>query len=379
MHKKKLFIVTTIPMSFVFFKGQISVLKNKFNVTLISSPEKLLFETASHYYVKSHAVNMKREISLLHDFISLLKLIVYFIMQKPDMVHGNTPKGSFLSMAASWICKVPTRVYYVHGLRYQETTGLKRSLLKTIERLSCYFATNVIAVSEGVRKKIVTDNITKKMVDMIWNGSINGVNMDYFDPTNADIENIRTLYGITDKDFVFGFVGRLVGDKGINELVESFCRLNKIYSNTKLLLVGGAERELDPLLPETLRKIEREKDIITVGFKEDIRPYLLATDLFVFPSYREGFGMVLLEAAAMNTPAISSDIIGCNEIIQDGINGYLIPAKDAEALFDKMKFSVENPHAIKEMSLRARTVTEKKYEQKTLWKKILEKYVSLSY
>lgn len=372
--KKKLFIVTTVPMSFVFFKGQLLVLRKKFDITLISSPEQGLYETANLNDVKCYGIKMSREISLLSDVVSLFKLLFYFIKNKPDILHANTPKGSFLSLATAWLCKVPTRIYYVHGLRYQGEIGLKQNLLIKMEKLSCFFATDIVAVSNGVKNHLHQDFITTKGVTVIWNGSINGIDLDYFDPTHPDVGDIRTDHSIQEHDFVFGFLGRLVGDKGINELISAFEKLNLEYSNIKLLLVGNYEADLDPLHQETLLSIQTNPNIIHVGFQEDVRPYLKAMDLFVFPSYREGFGISIMEAAAMNVPAISSNITGCNEIIEDGINGFLIPVKNKEAIYLKMKYSIENRIAVSKMSAVIRTMIKDKFEQQKLWSKIVTFY-----
>ncbi|WP_226063980.1 glycosyltransferase family 4 protein [Kaistella polysaccharea] len=377
--KKKLFIVTTVPMSFVFFKGQLLKLREKFDVTLISSPESALYETADFNKVKSHGIKMAREISLFSDLVSLFKLLLYFYKNRPDLLHANTPKGSFLSLSAAWFCKVPTRIYYVHGLRYQGTNGLKKKLLMSMERISCFFATDIIAVSKGVREVLHTDKITKEKIKVIWNGSANGIDLNYFDPNHSDVKNIRPTFAIAEDDFVFGFLGRLVRDKGINELVEAFNQLNGEYSKIKLLLVGSYEDHLDPLREETISVIKRNNNIIEAGVQYDVRSYLNAMDLFVFPSYREGFGIVLMEAAAMNVPAISSDIIGCNEIIEDHVNGFLIPPKNHTVLYEKMKYALENKDTITTMSQVPRDLISAKFEQRRLWEELLKFYDKIAY
>jgi glycosyltransferase involved in cell wall biosynthesis len=378
MHKKKLFIVTTIPLSLIFFKGQLLLLREDFDVTLISSPEEELFETANFNKVKSYGIAMKREISLNQDLYSLVKLMFFFYRNKPDIVHGNTPKGSFLSMIASWFCRVPTRVYYVHGLRYQGMNGFKKKVLIYMERISCKLATDIFAVSKGVKEVMYEDEITNKKINVIWNGSINGINSDFFNPEIIECINLQEQYKIKEGDFVFGFIGRIVADKGINELVWAFRNVNELYPSTKLLLVGDYEHNLDPLLSETKIEIEQNKNIIVVGFQKDIRPFYKLMNLFVFPSYREGFGISLMEAAAMNIPAISSDIIGCNEIIEHNLNGFLIPSKDKKALLEKMKFSIDNKNKINVMSTLTRPIILSKFEQKRLWSKTIDIYKEIS-
>ncbi len=377
-NKKKLFIVTTVPMSFIFFKGQLLKLREKFDVTLISSPERALYETADFNKVKSHGIKMAREISLLSDLISLFKLVIYFFKNQPDILHANTPKGSLLSLTAARICKIPTRIYYIHGLRYQGTTGLKKRLLMVMEKISCYFSTEIIAVSKGVRDVLQNDKITKKKVTVIWNGSANGIDLNYFDPSHSDVQDIRPAYAIAEDEFVFGFLGRLVGDKGINELVEAFNQLNSEYPKIKLLLVGSYEDHLDPLREETISIIRRNGNIIEAGVQYDVRSHIKTMDLLVFPSYREGFGIVLMEAAAMNVPAICSDIIGCNEIIEDHVNGFLIPQRNQKALYSKMKYCLDHPAQVSQMSKVTRQMIAAKFEQEKLWAKTIEFYESIT-
>jgi glycosyltransferase involved in cell wall biosynthesis len=377
MNKKKFFIITTIPLSLIFFKGQLSFLKNEFDITLISSPEEELFKIANKYQVNGYGIKMKREISLVNDCISLMKFIFYFFKNRPDIVHGNTPKASFISMTASWFTRVPIRIYFVHGLRYQGANGIKKYLLIYMERISCKFATHIYAVSNGVKDTMLKDTITKKEITVIWNGSVNGINEGFFNPEIVNEITIKKEYHIKSDDFVFGFVGRLVRDKGINELILAFKDINKLFPNSKLLLVGNFEDELDPLLPEVKKEIQNNKSIIHAGFQNDIRPFYKLMNLFVFPSYREGFGISLMEAAAMGVPAISSDIIGCNEIILNNVNGYLIPSKNKLVLFEKMLFCLKNKHSIEEMSLVSRDIILSKFEQKELWKKTIDTYKNL--
>lgn len=376
--KKKFIIVTTVSDSLPFFKGQINVLKERFDVELVSAPGKYMEEMCIMHSVKGHELSMKREISIFDDFCSLLKLIVLFFKIKPFIVHGNTPKASLLSMIAAWVTRVPKRIYYVHGLRYYGEVGKKKQLLMFLEKVSCYFATHVIAVSQGVKDGLKEDNLCKKDILVIWNGSVNGLDLSYFDPVKTNGTAVRKSYGIDENDFVFGFIGRFVGDKGVNELVGTFKELNKIHKNIKLLLVGRFEIELDPLQRETIHEIENNKNIINAGFQKDVRPFLAAMDVFSFPSYREGFGIVLMEASAMNIPSISSNIMGCNEVIVTGVNGFLIESKKQQALLDKMRYCIQNPEQINDMAKLSREIVKDKFEQQELWQKSLKVYVSIA-
>lgn len=378
--KKKFFIVTTIPLSLNFFKGNLSFLSKYYDMYAISSEKKALEDFCTKEGVRSFYIPMKRPISLFWDFICLFKFVFLFLKEQPEIVHGNTPKGSMLSMIAAWITGVPVRIYMCHGLRYQGALGRIRKLLMFMERLSCSSATEVICVSEGVRKTLVKDKICKEgKAIVVGNGSASGVDLTYFSPkaVQRDI-SIRNELGISEKSFVFIFVGRIVADKGINELISAFSKLSREGLDVDLILVGPEEHDLNPISDFSILEIKKNKRIHAVGKQTDIRPYLMASDTMTFPSYREGFGMVLIEAAAMNIPSISSDIIGCNEIIIDGVNGKLIPSKDADSLYNEMKWFYEHKNVeVKQMKVKARELVENRFERKKVWNLLLAEYQRL--
>jgi len=375
--KKKILIVTTVADSLPFFKGQIDVLKKSFDVELVSSPGIQHDEMCQMHNVQGHKLIMKRDISFISDFRSLWNLFFLFLKIKPDVVHSNTPKAGLLATIAAWIARIPNRIYYVHGLRYHGENGFKRKILMKMEVVSCFFATDVIAVSNGIKTALKTDKITNKEIKVIGNGSVNGIDIDYFNPDIISDVEVYQNHNIDKKDFIFGFIGRLVGDKGINELIKAFVKINKQF-DSKLLLIGTFEHALDPLQDETLKEIENNANILQVGFKKDVRPYLKAMDVFVFPSYREGFGIVLMEAASMGVPSISSDITGCNEIIIEGENGYLVESKNEAALYERMLYCVENKKVIKEMSTTTRSNIINKFEQQKHWAASLALYEELT-
>lgn len=372
--KKKFIILTTIPETFHFFKGQISFLNNVFDVELVSSPGDKLKIVGKSEHVVVHPLKMERDISFLKDFISLIKLILLFKKLKPEIVHGNTPKGALLSMLASWIARVPIRIYYIHGLRFEGDTGIKRNILLFMERFTCLLATDIFTVSFGVKENILKNKMTKKEVQVVGNGSINGIDANFYCRENVMEGDLLATYKIPNNTLIFGFVGRLVGDKGINELVSAFKEINKKYTNTKLLLVGWTEDKLDPLQEITKQEIKTNENILAVGAQSDVRPFLKIMNVFVFPSYREGFGVSIMEAAAMNLPVISSNISGCNEIIIDGYNGILIPPKSTEALFNAMESFIKNPGQIEQMNKVSRNYIIKKYNQEQVWKEAIAKY-----
>ena len=371
MKKNRFYLITTIPMSLNFFKGQIRKLSEDFDITLISSPDKELEQIAHSENVKYTAISMKRDIALKDDILSLLRFLWLFIWQRPDIIHCNTPKGSLLGLFTGYITRVPVRIYYVHGLRYEGTTGKKRKLLMALEKLNCFCATHIIAVSQGVKQK-VQDKLTRKKVSVIHHGSANGMPVEEFLTENYDGAAIRESYGITKQDFVFGFVGRLVADKGINELVHAFNMLEQ--KNIKLILVGMYEQELDPLSQETQNIIKTNPNIIEVGFQKDVKKFLTIMDLFVSPSYREGFGLSVLEANLMKVPVLVTSITGYSEIVQEGKNGFFVDPKDTLTLFNKMKKISQSRDSLLLMKQQCYDEVASKYNHKEVLEKALEYY-----
>lgn len=248
-----------------------------------------------------------------------------------------TPKAGLLSMLAAKMARVPIRLHTFTGLIFPTRTGLMQKLLIRMDQLLCWAATNIYPEGNGVKQDLIDYKITSKPLKVIANGNVNGIDLNHFDSTVITDEKKRVLresLNIGEDDFVFIFVGRMVGDKGINELVSAFTQME--CQKSKLLLVGSYESELDPLLPEALREIDNNPNIIATGFQSDVRPYFAISDALAFPSYREGFPNVVMQAGAMGLPSIVTDINGCNEIIEEGTNGIIIPPKDVIALKNAM-------------------------------------------
>lgn len=362
-----------------------------FEVVAVSSGGKELDEVAEREGVKTIALEMTRTLSPLKDLVSLWKFYRLCKKEKPDIVHSHTPKAGIIAMLGAKLAGVPIRLHTVAGLPLMETGGIKRKVLDCVEKLTYACATKVYPNSIGLCEYIVKENFTSpSKIKVIGNGSSNGIDIEYFTAEKISQESkdeIRKQLNLTDDDFVFVFIGRIVGDKGINELVQAFQTMtndelrieNSSFEirNSKLLLVGPLEQELDPLKPETLKEIDNNPNIISVGFQEDVRPYFAISNCLVFPSYREGFPNVVLQAGAMELPAIVTNINGCNEIIIPNENGFIIPPKDENALQNAMIKMLNEKEIYKKMKGNARNMISQRYSQAEVWKAILEEYRSL--
>ena len=266
-----------------------------------------------------------------------------------------------------------------------EATGTKRKILNFVEKLTYSSATRVYPNSKGLYDFILQNNFTQSnKLKIIANGSSNGIDTTFFSPdqvTELERVTLREKLNIQPDDFVFVFVGRIVSDKGINELIKAFSQLQAVENNEpagiKLLLVGGLENDLDPLNPETLAEINQNKDIISVGFQQDVRSFFAIADALIFPSYREGFPNVVMQAGAMGLPSIVSDINGCNEIIIEGENGLIIPSKNVEKLKEKMLTLAKDKNLYTKLKGNSRRMIENRYEQSVVWNALLEEYEGL--
>ena len=384
---KKLIRITTVPISFkVLLKGQLRFMaSNGFDVKGVSSEGEELKEVIENEGIVMKAINMSRKITPFQDLKSLWEMWNFLRKEKPQIAHTHTPKAGIIGMLAARLAGVPHRLHTVAGLPLMEATGIKRKILNFVEKLTYSSATRVYPNSKGLYDFILQNNFTQSnKLKIIANGSSNGINTTFFSPAQVtEIEKValREKLNIQPDDFVFVFVGRIVSDKGINELIKAFSELQAAENNEqigiKLLLVGGLESDLDPLNPETLAEINQNRDIISVGFQQDVRPFFAIADALAFPSYREGFPNVVMQAGSMGLPSIVSDINGCNEIIVEGENGLIIPPKNVEKLKEKMLTLAKDKNLYTKLRENSRRMIESRYEQSVVWNALLEEYEGL--
>lgn len=382
MKTDKLFRITTVPQSLRgLLRGQLRFMNGFYNVTGISSAGEALDEVEKNEGVPVYEVNMTRAITPLQDLKAVWQLYKIFKKEKPLIVHTHTPKAGTVGMLAAKLAGVPHRLHTVAGLPLLVVQGQKRKLLDAVEKFTYSCATKVYPNSYGLLKIIQDQNYTvASKLKVIGNGSSNGINTALFDgalQTEDKKKQLRSELGIKPDDFVFVFVGRLVGDKGINELVAAFRAISSKHENIKLLLVGPFESHLDPLQSQTLNEIESNSNIISVGFQPDVKPYFAISSVLVFPSYREGFPNVVMQAGAMGLPCAVSNINGCNEIIVEGENGIIFPVKNTEAVFEAMQKLITNKELMSKLSQNAREMIVNRYEQQKVWEAILNEYQSL--
>ncbi len=383
--KKKIVRITTVPSSlWGLLTGQLKFMSKYYDILGVSSKGEgdFLKKIGDDQGIRVYEVEMTRTISPISDFKSLYLLYKLLKVEKPFIVHSHTPKAGTIGMIAARLANVPHRLHTIAGLPLLEATGFKRFILNSVEKLTYSCATQIFPNSYGLKDIILESGFTtKNKLKVIANGSSNGIDTKHFNPALYDNDSkklIRTELGFSIEDFVFVFAGRMVKDKGVNELIKTFEKINNEFKNTKLLLLGDYERGLDPLLPETEHIINTNKNIKFTGHVKDIRPYFSASDVLAFPTYREGFPNVVLQACAMSLAAIVTDINGCNEIIEHDKNGIIIPPKDAQGLYTAMKYMLTHPEKVKSMAQDSRSKIMDNYEQELVWNSLLREYNQLN-
>ncbi|MBQ0116726.1 MAG: glycosyltransferase family 4 protein [Flavobacterium sp.] len=379
--------MTTVPISLEkLLENQMGYMKSYYHIIAISAEEHALNKVGLDQGVPTFALNLTRKITPWTDLKAVFNLYRYLKEVKPKIIHTHTPKAGVVGMMAAKLAGVPIRMHTVAGLPLMETAGLKRRVLNFVEALTYACATHVYPNSNGLKGIILEHKFcAASKLKVLGSGSSNGIDTSKFSKNAVPPHVVRTLADqlhVSTDDFLFVFVGRLVVDKGIVELVTAFKELSKIHKHIKLILVGPFESDLDPLPDSILEEINTNKQIIHTGYQSDVRPYFAISSILVFPSYREGFPNVVLQAGAMELPSIVSNINGCNEIIHEGINGFIVPSKSVKPLQDAMEYVLKNRALMNEMGRESRNYVEKSFQQSVIWEallqeyKLLERYVS---
>lgn len=375
----KLVRIVTVPISFKhLIKGQAKYFAEKgYEVLQISADGPELNDVKKFEKVRHVIVPFTRQITPIQDLKCLLQLIGIFKKEKPDIVHTQTPKAGLLGMMAAKFCKVPFRLHTVGGLPLMETKGVKRKLLIQIEKITYNAAHKVLPNSNMLAEWMVNNGMIKQhKLEVLGQGSSNGIDTAFYAEQSVPKTKaaLRREYNIPESAFVFVFVGRLVGDKGINELAKAFEKLSALHETAWLLLVGPWEQNLDPLPQSTLDWLHKSDRVVLAGYQSDVRPYFKAADALVFPSYREGFPNVVMQAGAMGLPPIVTDINGCNEIVENRKNGLIIPAKNAQALLDAMNLLLNDDKLRDALQAEVRKSIVTRYEQQLIWAALETEY-----
>ncbi|MGZ9583865.1 glycosyltransferase family 4 protein [Paenibacillus marinisediminis] len=357
----------TIAASAGFYRGQIQYLRQQgYRVGIVCSPGDIGTMDAERYEVP-----MEREISVLKDIVSLWRLILLFRRIRPDVINAGTPKAGLLCSIAAFLTRIPVRIYTMHGLRHETLRGFKRRLMIQMERVAVACVHQVLCVSHSLREQAAAFGIARRTKStVIHHGSCSGVRIEDYTLNESrlmDAKKIRSTLGIPDKAKVFGFVGRLTKDKGVEELVAAFDSICANQEECYLLLCGEYEAG-DPISPSTKELIEGHPRILAPGYVSPVLPYYLSMDVFVFPSYREGMSSANLEACASGLPVITSMATGCVDGVQDGVTGILVPIGDVNSIREAMEYMLRHPEEVRLMGQRGRERVERDFQPLDIWR-----------
>ncbi|MFT3909005.1 MAG: glycosyltransferase family 4 protein [Ferruginibacter sp.] len=375
----RLIRITTVPVSMqVLLRGQLKFMKEHgFDVTMVSADGeevKALEEQEGSPHI---AVPFTRMITPIKDMICWIKMFRIFRKLKPDIVHSHTSKAGLIGMSAAWFAGVPVRLHTIAGIPWIESKGFFRYFMRLLEKVTVMFASKIYPNSFNQEKFLEAENIAVGKMKVLGKGSSNGIDTDFFSVTpsiTTAATKLREEKKIETNAWVWIFVGRLVKDKGIGELLDAFQKIQEKFPADRLWLLGEEEPELDPLDEHHASLLHTHPAIYSWGFQKDIRPYLAASQVLVFPSYREGFPNVPMQAGLMGCMLLLSDINGCNEIVQDKENGLLVPSKNTEALTASMFLIRQDPELRTTYAQAIQSRIKKEYEQQHVWDLILEEY-----
>ncbi|MBP6432534.1 MAG: glycosyltransferase family 4 protein [Ferruginibacter sp.] len=381
--KPKLIRITTVPMALKYLlAGQMQFMQqNGFDVLMISADGKELQDVIANENCRHVLVPMTRKITPFQDLKCLFQLIKIFKKEKPTIVHTHTPKAGLLGMLAAKLCGVKVRIHTVAGLPLMVETGFKYQLLKFIEKLTYSAATHIWPNSNSLLQFIQHKKLAgNSKLSVIGKGSSNGINTNRFNKTNLDatiLENVKASFKYNPSNIYLLCIGRLVKDKGIPELVQTFVALQHNYRNLKLILVGDFEEQLDPLPQETQHQIKYNGDIKHITWTEHVEYYMALANYFVFPSHREGFPNVLLQAGAMQLPIICSQIEGNVDIVTHQQTGLIFAKQNIEQLQKHIEYAIANPAHMQQMANELYSIVQTDYKRENMWQNILQQYKSL--
>lgn len=338
---KKLIVGITIPGSVGLLEGQLSYFKEKgFDTYLMAPKDERSLAYCERENCKLLEITIAREISLLSDLKTVFQIIKILKTVKPDVVNFGTPKISLLGLLAAKYCGVKHRIFTCRGFRFEHEQGFLQALLKRMDAITSYCANTIICISPSVKELGIKENIfDEKKCVIISKGSSNGLDLTKFNPALVSEDakmQLRKELNISGSNFVYGFLGRIIDRKGINELYEAFCELYNIDKNKRLLIVGPFDQgQIKD--KELFEKLSNHPGIVMPGRTDEVALFLSLMDVFVLPAWWEGFGNVLVQAAAMGLPVISTFGTGTRDAVSDGYNGILVSVKNVPELVTAME------------------------------------------
>ncbi|WP_026894270.1 glycosyltransferase family 4 protein [Clostridiisalibacter paucivorans] len=372
---KKIVHVFTVSMSVIFLEGLFEKLKSKgYELIVICSDGEEVRYQERVGNIKYYPVSMSRGINPIKDLSALIKIISILKKEKPQIVHGHTPKGGLLAMSAARMLRIKNRPYHLHGLKYPSEVGARRSIIKWMEKATISLSTKVFAVSNSLKEFTISSGLGSNIkVNVLLNGSVKGIDIGRSEEIRVNREQIAIKLGIKQHEIIVGFVGRITEEKGVFELLRAYKNLVESKYDVGLILCGPTEIKnvQNSVLFDEIRELP---NVQYFGQVDNPLEYMACCDIFVLPSWREGFGLVNIEANSVGSPVITTNIVGCKDSIEDQKTGILVESKNVSALFEALLLLIEDPELRKEMGQNGVQRVKDLYDRNKIWDTLLEEY-----
>ncbi len=377
-HRVRLVHIMTVPQSLFFLSGQVRFMKARgFEVHAVASPGPALERFGREEGILTYPVEMPRKISPFGDLVALFRLVRLLRKIRPAIVQSHTPKGGLLGMIAAFLAGVPVRIYTLHGLPLETARGLKRVLLRWTEKISCALANQILPVGASLRRGAIAEGLASSTkMRVLGKGTINGIDaLDRFNPhvERSEGKVLRQSLGIPSEAPVIGFVGRIVRDKGLEDLATAWRSLRETHRSLHLLVVGAFEPR-DPISKSAEAALRSDPRVHLTGNVDSMRPLYSAMTIVVLPTYREGFPTVPLEAGAMGLPVVATRVTGCVDAVLDGRTGTLVPAGDPVRLRKALRTYLDDPGLGVKHGRAGRERVLAEFPREVVWENFLQEY-----
>lgn len=378
----RLLLAVTDPRSTVFLRGQVAAARAAgFDVSLLSGPGPMAAALAAAEGAHLIEIEMARDMAPARDLASLLAIVRALRRLRPHVVNAGTPKAGLLVLLAARLARVPCRIHTLHGLRGETLRGLRKHLITALTRLTCALAQRVICVSPSLAERAVSAGAAgARAVIVLGAGSANGLDLARFTAGAAGLraaQALRAARGIPAGAPVLGFVGRVARDKGVVELAAAWARLRTRFPDLHLVIVGAPDAT-DAVPAQVERALDADARVHRLGQLDDPVPAYLLMDVLALPTYREGFGYALIEAAALEIPVVATRVTGCVDAVVDGVTGTLVPPRDVAALSAAIGAYLDDPDLRARHGHAGRARVAGAFGQEALWARLHREYIDLA-
>lgn len=373
---KKILHIFTVSMSVIFLEGLSAKLREHgYELIMICADGCEVREEERRGNLSYYPIEIQRGVSPFKNFMALMRIRNIMKVEKPAIIHGHTPMGGLLSMLAAKSLGIQNRAYHLHGLKYPSETGMRKVLIKTMEKVTLSLATRVYAVSFGLKDFAIQEHMAEcDKLTVLMNGSIRGIDIMHSDGIRQKGSQFyKEKYQIPMDTFVFGYVGRINEDKGFLELISAIQRLEEEHYDAEFIICGNVET-IDPKNDAIIEKFLKKSNVRYFGLVSNPLEYMVCCDTVVLPTHREGFGLVNIEANSVGVPAITTNVMGCISSIEDHETGIFVGVENVDELVEAMKYMVDHPDERKEMGENGIVRVNELFDRDKIWDALISEY-----